>query len=184
MNVTEFATIASAIKAAYPNANLMPDKRSKEIWYTMLSDLDYVVCMTAIKEHISTNRFPPSIAEIREQCANIAIGKVPDWGEGWEQVEKAIRSCGMYQEEEALKRMDETTKICVKRLGWKNICLSENIVADRANFRMIYEQIVNRSKREAQLSLGLKEEKQRLYSLIHQTEQKLLQNEKCGENDG
>lgn len=174
MNEHEFATIAAAVKSAYPNANLMPDNRSKDVWFAMLKDMDYTICMVAIKELISTKKFPPSIAEIRECCATIAVGELPDWGEGWRKVEKAIGSCGMYQEEEALKRMDETTRQCVKRLGWKTICCSENIVAERANFRMLYEQIVNRQRKEAQLSKGLKEDKVRLHQLIQATEQTLL----------
>ena len=68
MNEREFATIASAIKAAWPNANIMPDKQSKNVWYTMLADLDYTICTNAIKQLMSTNIFPPSIAEIRQKC--------------------------------------------------------------------------------------------------------------------
>lgn len=44
--------------------------------------------------------------------------------------------------------MDAITRECVKRLGWKDLCMSENQTADRANFRMIYEQ-VQRKKVEA-----------------------------------
>lgn len=36
------------------------------------------------------------------------------------------------------------------------LCASENISADRANFRMIYEQLAAREKKQAQLPEGLK----------------------------
>lgn len=140
MQVNEFATIASAIKAAWPNANIMPDKQSKDVWYTMLQDLDYVVCLNAVKQLISTNTFAPSISEIRERCAKITSPEIADWGEAWGEVQRAIRNYGYYREVEALDSMSELTRRCVRRLGWQNICTSDNESADRANFRMIYEQ--------------------------------------------
>jgi len=167
MNAQEFATIASAIKAAYPNANLMPDKQSKEVWYTMLADLEYQLCLAAIKEHISTCKFAPTISEIREKCAGIATTQVYDWGDGWEQVKRAIRKYGMYQEDKALESMDEITRRCTKRLGFKELCLSENVTADRANFRMIYEQVEKQEKEDSVLSLDLKENKKQLNLLIN-----------------
>lgn len=150
MNDREFATIASAIKAAWPSANIMPDKQSKEVWYTMLADLDYPICLNAVKQLMSTNIFPPSIAEIRQKY--LCIREIPekDWGDAWKSVQKAIGSYGYMREEEAMESFDERTRITVKRLGWRNICHSENIVADRANFRMIYE-AMQKSDRESKL---------------------------------
>lgn len=165
MTDVEFATIASAVKAAYPSANIMPDKQSKSVWYTMLCDLDYNVCLAALKEHMSTCRFAPSIAELRELCGNITNGQQKDWGAAWEDVLGAIRHKGMYREKEALEGMDEVTRECVKRLGFVNICTSENIDHDRANFRMIYEQVAKRRAQDAQLPQGLRQRKQELYAL-------------------
>lgn len=165
----EFATIASAIKAAYPSANIMPDKQSKSVWYTMLRDLDYSVCLAAVKEHISVCRFAPSIAEIRELCSRITDGQPRDWGAAWEDVLLAIRHKGMYREEEALESMDEITRECVKRLGFVNICQSANISHDRANFRMVYEQVAKRKAQDAQLPQTLRQKKKELYALAQET---------------
>lgn len=165
MTDVEFATIASAIKAAYPSANIMPDNQSKSVWYTMLSDLDYNVCLAALKEHMSVCKFAPSIAELRELCSGITHGSQKDWGAAWEEVLSAVRYKGMYREDEALDGMDELTRECVKRLGFKNICMSENIELDRANFRMIYDQVAKRRAQEAQLPKGLIQRKQELHKL-------------------
>ena len=56
------------------------------------------------------------------------------WGDAWEHVLKAVRFYGMYREEEALGTLDEATQNCVKRIGFKNICLSENIQNDMQIF--------------------------------------------------
>jgi vacuolar-type H+-ATPase subunit E/Vma4 len=64
------------------------------------------------------------------------------------------------QEPEALQSLDEITRKCVKRLGFQNLCTSENITADRANFRMIYEQESQRTKANNQLPAQLRETRQ------------------------
>ena len=134
MTAQEFTTIAMAIKAAYPSANVMPDDSSKSVWYTMLSDLDYRVCLNAVKEHISTNRFAPTIAELREKCTARMTEPIPDAEEAWGLVMRAVRRFGYLQETEAMESLDPLTRGIVKRFGFGQLCRSENIVADRAHF--------------------------------------------------
>ena len=165
MNEREFATIASAIKAAWPNANIMPDKQSKNVWYTMLADLDYTICTNAIKQLMSTNIFPPSIAEIRQKC--IAVCEIPekDWGDAWKSVQKAIGAWGYMREDEAMETFDDRTRSVVRRLGWRNICHSENIAADRANFRMIYEAELKAEKEQKLLPETVRMQQEKIRQL-------------------
>lgn len=74
-------------------------------------------------------------------------GDVKDWGEGWKQVLDAIRKYGSYRAKDAMESLDSITRQCVERIGFNNICMSENIEADRAIFGMIYEQIAERERR-------------------------------------
>lgn len=178
MQVNEFATIASAIKAAWPNANIMPDKQSKEVWYTMLQDLDYAVCLNAIKQLMATNKFPPAIAEIRECCAKTTAPEMADWGTGWGEVQKAIHNFGYCREEEALDSMSDLTRKCVRRLGWLNICTSENESADRANFRMMYEQEQKETLQMLQLPLQVREQREKIQSLATKIVERLESREK------
>lgn len=173
MTAQEFATISAAIRAAWPSAKIMPDQQSIDVWWTMLSDLDYKPCLMALKGHISTCKFPPSIAELREKTAGMIQAPVRDWGEAWEDVMRAIRFCGMYREQEALEKMDEITKKCVNRIGFQNLCLSENITADRANFRMIYEQEQRQQNTFRQLPPALQEQKRKLQQLTAETVKRL-----------
>lgn len=155
MEREQFKTLCKGMKAVYTQETFLPDADAFNIWFTLLGDLEYNVLQAAILKHMATNKFPPTIAELREAATTIRVGELPDWGEGWEKVLMAIRKFGMYRETEALQTMDETTKTCVKRLGWRNICMSENINHDRANFRMIFEQLCERTKRENVLPLSL-----------------------------
>jgi len=155
MTFDEFKILVKGMKAVYTSERFLPDADSIKIWYSLLKDLQYTVLNAAIQKYISLNKFPPTIADLREIATTICAGDLPDWGEGWEKVLQAIRRFGFYRESEALQTMDELTQTCVKRLGWRNLCLSENNNHDRANFRMIYEQLAERTKKEAVLPISL-----------------------------
>ena len=68
---------------------------------------------------------------------------------------KAIGHCGMYQEKAAMESFNEITREVVKRLGFQNICLSENIVSDRARFAEIYQAIKKRKRTEVNVESAL-----------------------------
>lgn len=144
----------------------------------MLMDLDYEICKAASKEYISSGKFPPSIADIREKCTAYTQSPIKDYGEAWGSVLKAIRKYGYMEEEQALNSMDELTRKCVKSLGFQNICHDEEEAAMRANFRMIYEQEANRAKRDNQVPVMLMAQKQqRIEKLIDSTVQQIEKKE-------
>lgn len=157
MNKKEFAIFASALRTYYPREKLLPNEQAMELWFNQLQDLPYDIATLTLNKWVATNKWSPSIADIREQAAGITHGTPRDWGEAWQEVLKAIRQYGSYQEKEALESMDETTRRVVNRLGFRNICASEEIQVDRANFRMIYEQEIQREKQDAQIPPKLKE---------------------------
>lgn len=176
MEREQFKILCKGMKAVYTQATFLPDADAFNIWFGLLGDLDYAVLNAAIQKYMLTNKFPPTIADLREMATTISIGEIPDWGEGWEKVLNAIRRFGYMRETEALQSMDEITKTCVKRLGWRNICMSENINHDRANFRMIYEQITERTKKESALPLSLSNTiKQLNTNVVKQLESKTTQ---------
>ncbi len=156
MDKKEFATFAMAIRTYYPKENILPNQPAMELWYRELQDIPYNVAEAALRKWVSTNKWSPSIAEIREMATTVTCGSIPDWGDGWEQVQMAIRRYGSYREEEAVNSLDDLTRQCVKRLGFRNLCMSENINQDRANFRMIYENLADRQKMDAQIAEPLK----------------------------
>lgn len=155
MNKREFSNIAMAIRTYYPKEQILPNEQAMELWYRELCDIPYEVAEAGLRKWVATNKWSPTIADIRELASTIQNGEVPDWGEGWEQVLLAIRRFGMYRIGEAMETFDPITKRCVERLGFRNLCVSENIATDRANFRMIYEQMAQRKQKEAQIPQAL-----------------------------
>ena len=157
MTKQEFATLAMAIRTYYPKEQILPNKQAMELWYRELQDIPAAVAEAALRKWVATNTWSPSIAELREMAAEVRNGEIPDWGEGWERVLTAIRRFGSYREREALDSLDPMTRTCVQRLGFRNICMSENISNDRANFRMMYESLAEREQARQQVALPLQD---------------------------
>ena len=155
MTKKEFAMFAAALKTYYPKENLLPNTQAMELWFRRLEDIPFQIAEITLNKWVATNKWSPTIADIREQAASVKIGDKPLWSDGWEEVLRAISKFGSYRETEALQSMTETTRQAVKRLGFRNICMSENISTDRANFRMIFEQIAEREHKEKQLPMNL-----------------------------
>ena len=152
MKREEFAKFAMALKSFYSKENILLNEQSMQLWYEQIKDIPYDVANVFLSKWVATERWAPTIADIRAGASEITNGVIEDWGKGWEQVERAIRMFGMYRVDEAYESMDEITREIAKRLGFQNICMSENLQNDRANFRMLYEQIAQRKKLERQIN--------------------------------
>lgn len=157
MKRNEFAIFAAALKTYYPREGLLPNEQAMELWYQRLSDIPAKVAEAALNTWVSTNKWSPSIADIRNEATKIMQGEVPDWGEAWGNVSRVIRKYGSYNPKAALEELDEITRESVKRLGYIDLCRTTDIVAARANFRMVYGQLAERKKLEAQMPPALKE---------------------------
>lgn len=167
MTREEFTVLCKGMKAVYPQPTFLPDADAYKVWYSLLQDLDYTIAQVAVQKYMLTNKFPPSVADIRECAVLVRTGDKKTWSDGWEEVMKAIRHFGSYREEEALESMSDLTRNVVRRLGFRNLCMSGNVTADRANFRAIYEQMAENEYTAKQIPLNLS----KLIESIQQTEQ-------------
>ena len=66
MTAKEFANLTAAIKTYYPRDYVIPTDKAMELWFNSLKDLDYQNACRGLKKYVETNKFPPSIADIRE----------------------------------------------------------------------------------------------------------------------
>lgn len=170
MDKKEFAILADAIKSFYPKETLIPTPQAATLWYEELKDLDFDTAMTAVKMHVHSSQWAPTIFEIRSKVADMRTSG-SDWSDGWEQVTKAVGRFGYLDEAGALASMDPETAAVVKRLGWKQICMTnvDDIGTLRANFRMIYQQKSEKQKQEQTVPDALKDT---VSGLIKSMEQK------------
>lgn len=157
MEKKEFATFAAALRTYYPKEQILPNQQAMELWYRELCDIPYNVAEATLRKWVATNKWSPSIADIREQAASVVEGDPLTWGESWERALAAIRRFGSYRPKEALESLDPLTRKCVESIGFRELCMSENITADRANFRMVFEVMAKREQMDKQLALPLRQ---------------------------
>lgn len=160
MDRKQTVTLLTFLQSSYPRqAETLTKPEVAEIWHGALADLDYEVVKIALTKWVMTEKWPPTIADIRESVTSVSTAEIMDWSKAWSIVNRAVRLKGPYQEEEALASFDEVTRETVNRIRWSVLCEMESDERDimRAHFRDIYTQIVNRHKEQAQMPIALKQ---------------------------
>lgn len=147
MEAKEFAVFADRLKTAFPKDNLLSTKDQMDWWFDLLGDIPFQTAILALKKYALSNKFPPSVSEIRTIAADLTGERLPDADEAWGQVNNAIRRFGYMREREALDSMSEPVRKAVERIGFQNICQSpyEQLNTLRAQFRGSYEAEYRRS---------------------------------------
>lgn len=146
MNKQEILKAVAPLQLAF-KGNL--DDARMRLYVEMLSDIPPQILEAAVKKLIMTNKFLPSIAEIRETAygikGTISGTAAPDESEAWGEVIKAIRSVGYYGKP---KFSHEAITTAVNNIGWQDICMTQNEGMNtlRAQFRRAYQLAAQRQK--------------------------------------
>lgn len=120
-----------------------------ELWETMLEDVEFDHGKLAVQKHMSESVYAPTIADIRAKISDISAPQGLTAMEAWGSVIKSIQQYGSYREAEAIQSLDPLVQKVVRLLGFRNLCMSENEMADRAHFTKAYDTIVNRDRTES-----------------------------------
>lgn len=125
------------------------EKDRLQFYVMMLSDIPPQILEVAVKKLIMTNKFLPSIAEIRETAygikGTISGTAAPDESEAWGEVVKAIQSVGYYGKPTF---SHEAITAAVNNIGWQDICTTPNEGTNtlRSQFRRAYQLAAQRQK--------------------------------------
>lgn len=132
------------------------------LWTRMLSDVSFEIAQLAIEKYISESVYPPTIADIRQRIADVTVMPQKTGIEGWEEVKRAIRLHGWYDEKKGMDSLSEITRKVTEAIGFKTLCLSENEMADRAHFLKVYDTLAKREREDAVLLQGTKDSMRRI----------------------
>ena len=61
----EFATLVVAMQAMY-GEDFIGTEEALDVWYALLHDLDYHILSKALQQYMLTNKFKPTVAELRD----------------------------------------------------------------------------------------------------------------------
>ena len=94
MKYSDVVKMFAVIASAYPSEKAFSEAKEEtvELWADMLSDIPNDVIAAALKAHIASSKFPPTIAEIRKWGLTLTKPERMTEHEAWALVRKAISS--------------------------------------------------------------------------------------------
>ena len=113
MTRDDIKTIMKYLNTAYPDGYKGVEDPSAfvDVWLDVFADADVVILRQAVKNHVKTNKFQPTISEVQEQIDLImSDGLDVDM---WHQIHRAI-SNGTYGAAEEFEKLPE---VCQRFLG-------------------------------------------------------------------
>lgn len=145
MTLDEALKIMAVLTAAYPQAEIQEE--TIQIYTKFLLDLPFEAGQAGALELIAKSKWFPSVAELRQMAVEmLSENDIPTPGEAWGEVVRQLHSVGYYGRPSF---SHPAIVKAVKAMGWYELCVSENMVADRAHFMRIYEGYREREMKEA-----------------------------------
>ena len=121
MKKEEFIQALRVLSLAYDKEF---NQQQTEVWYSFFIKDDYEIFRTAIKNLVATNKYLPSIAEIKQEMANIQTKDIPKAEDEWQEVIRAVHKFG-----ENIPKVREYLKpytfYIANNIGYINICNSD-----------------------------------------------------------
>jgi len=144
---SQITSLVALAAANYPHLQDKDMKPTAALWKEILSDIPFDVAKAAIIKVLSTARFFPTVAEIREACATLTNPQILTPAEAWGQVIKSLQNYGYYRPKEGMEALEPTVQKAVRAFGgFTELCLCENIDVARGQFLKMYDQLAKREK--------------------------------------
>ena len=150
MTSEEFGQLALLLKASYSGQNFLSDKETIRVWFELLKDMDFNTCKNAVMRHISTSKFPPTIADIRCVASENKHINDNEAEEAWVLVYKAIGN-SIYN---SVEEYNKLPKLVQKTVGGSEnlrelaIADEESVLCEKGRFIKQYNAM---KKREIEL---------------------------------
>lgn len=120
-----------------------------DMWSMTLGDLGYDHACAALVVVAQTSPYLPAVADVRAAALELERGATRTGAEAWGDVQRAMANEGARKSPGVdFAFRDPTVHLVVQSLGWRELCLSENDISDRARFIEAYDQVQRREKRE------------------------------------
>lgn len=170
MNKDEFKVIIKAMKSVYTDPKFLPDADAWNVWFALLGDLPYAQVNIAVQKYMLTEKFPPTIADIRSAAIEVIDDSETDMSEleAWAYVRKAM-SNSLYNSQSEFNRLPMA---CQKAVGDPSV-LKDWAMADEMKLTQIeqrfayaYRSAVERIKQDAKMPPAIKKQISELTSHI------------------
>jgi hypothetical protein len=139
-------SIIAQLISAYPNSEATVETIA--VYDRLLRHIPAGELQIIVDQCIVECKFFPTVAEIMERYrATVHVDARITAADAWQEVTRAFWEVGYT----GTPNFSPITARVVASLGWRELCMSENQMADRAHFMRMYDQIVERNEREQRL---------------------------------
>lgn len=163
MTREQFAILVKSMKAVYASDNFIKDKDAFDVWYVLLKDLPYELLATTIQKYMTTEKFPPTPADIRRIATQISSKDEENLTEieAWGMVRKACQNLDWMNPEGEYNKLPEVVRRAVgnpnnlKEWASSNIGDFETVIS--SNFMRTYKAVSKVCVENRQLSPSVRE---------------------------
>lgn len=145
--------LVAAAVSCFPNLMERDMKPTAQVWFDMLNDLDYTLAQAALMKVLSTARFFPTVAEIREAAASLMPSDVPQAEIAWGEVVRAVQKVGYMRTPEWSHPVIGGV-VQAMYGSWKSCCETMQVDTagvDRRQFLDMYATLSRRTREDALL---------------------------------
>lgn len=142
----EITKLVGVLAACFPTVQMSAS--SVNAYVSMLKDIPREVLRATVEQCIAESEFLPTIARLRDKAFLLMsdVAHLPTPFEAWGIVIQEVRRTGFYRSPKFEQALIARAVECI---GWQELCMSENHVADRAHFVKVYEALVRRAIQDA-----------------------------------
>jgi hypothetical protein len=148
MTHQEWLRIAAHINKMWPQHPIPPVTVAE--WYPYLAELAAEQTRVAVDAFVlDGSAFPPTVGQIRAKL--VELGDEPQlWGEAWQEVQRQIAQCGVYQNQESIEWSTPDVEELVRLKGWEYLCTTTDPTSVvEAQCRELWESIRARRRQDA-----------------------------------
>lgn len=148
MKQSEAAKLVAVLVASYPRQPMPPG--TTEAYENMLADLPFAETGAAVERWIKTQKYFPTIAEIRGAVADAETGRMAP-AEAWVEVMEAVRRVGSYR---TPKWSHPAIADAIRAMGgWQDFCASDDPqTVLRSQFLKLFDQLQARRSEDANVA--------------------------------
>ena len=159
-SLEDFKTIMRGLIAAYPRDNFIPNEFTFNLWFKALQDLDYVTLSKAAQAYMMTEKFPPTIADIRRLACDMVLPADEIAAEEWQRLMKALGQAGRPDAVEYWKSLPESTREIVGGFSefreWSMLPFTDLMTVQRPMFIKRFEEMARQKRVAAPLPVQLR----------------------------
>lgn len=192
MTKKETAQVLAAISSAYPNHDRFASEQAVEgmatIWAATFAEDDAKLVQLAVAKHIQTNKWPPSIAEIREIMLAIQCPDMIEPDEAWIAVTDLLYAGGDY--EDRSDKLPELIRTAVKAVGWSNLrelrrqaVIGGKPGLDRVAFMEIYKPLYERERQRQQVAPNIRKAIDSITANLSGESRKMIENARAAREE-